>query len=101
MFQSDIFFSNRVNYDGTVIYINGCGSNDTPKRFAENMTVYQNVFHELTESMIEVYYYSRTTYYNIIENYGNTKLLVFILRVYKIFVINKIQYSIKDSYLCR
>jgi len=71
----------------SVFDINGLGSRNTPERFAENMTVYQNVFQELTESIIELNYYRITTYYNIIENYGNTILLVFILRVYKFFAI--------------
>jgi glycosyltransferase involved in cell wall biosynthesis len=51
-------------------------------------TMYQNVFHEMAETIIENYNYHKTIYYYIINNYGETKLLIFLLRVYN-FIISK------------
>jgi glycosyltransferase involved in cell wall biosynthesis len=48
--------------------------------------VYKNVFQELSETVIENHNYHKTTYYYIIKNYGNTKLLDFILRTYGFLV---------------
>jgi glycosyltransferase involved in cell wall biosynthesis len=70
-----------------VFDINGIGSKASPIRVTEHMIVLQNVFNELSDSIMELSEYRRTTYYNIIENYGDTHFLTFILRVYKLFII--------------
>ncbi|MDR0312086.1 MAG: glycosyltransferase [Treponema sp.] len=75
--------------------INGIGSQSTYERYAEMMTMHQNVFESLAETIIEINNYHNTTYRNIVENYGTSKLLVFFLKSYK-FIISK-TYKIKSS----
>ena len=67
----------------SIFDVNGIGSQESPERLAECMTVYQNVFHELTDTIIEAGKYHKTVYYDIVDKYGNSKLLTFLLRTYR------------------
>jgi len=87
------FFLNEMwQYKSTFSYIktnisvydiHGISSRDTSERYSEMLTVYQNVFYELTNTIIEVNKYHKITHRNVIEKYGNTNFLVFLLRIYK------------------
>jgi len=69
--------------------MNGISSINISDSRTEYMDVLKNVFQELSETIIEVYNYHETIYYDIIKNYDNSKLLVFILRTYR-FIMLKI-----------
>jgi len=58
-------------------------SNQNEKRNAEDFIVYHNVFGDFADIVIENIKFRYTTYYNIIANYGDTKLLTFLLRIYR------------------
>jgi len=79
-----IFYKIKTNI--TLFDVNGIGSQLTPEQFAEGITVYRNVFQELSDTIIEVTDYHKTVYYDIIKKYGSSKLLIFILRTYRFFV---------------
>jgi glycosyltransferase involved in cell wall biosynthesis len=55
-------------------------------RHSEIMTMHQNVFENLAETTIEINNYRNTVYRNIIENYGTVKLLVFLLKLYRLII---------------
>jgi len=76
----------KIKTNISVFDINGIGTQLSPERFAEGIIVYKNVFQELSEIIIELNKYYGSIYYNIIKNYGDTKLLVFWLRIYRFFV---------------
>jgi len=101
LYESWKYKSNFVHIKTSISIfdINGISSKDTPERKAENIAIIKNVFHELSEIIIELseitterMKYHDTLYYNIIKNYGDTKLLNFILRIYRFFIsrVNKI-----------
>lgn len=52
-------------------------------RYAEHLILYKNVFQELSDTIIEYKDYKRSAYFYIISNYGETKLLSLILKLYK------------------
>jgi glycosyltransferase involved in cell wall biosynthesis len=81
----------------SIFDMHGIGSQNAYKCRAEYMIAYKNVFQELSETIIEIYNYHETIYYNIIKNYGNTKLLVFLLRAYRFLFsrIYKLKYFLK------
>jgi glycosyltransferase involved in cell wall biosynthesis len=83
----------------SVFDIHGIGSQDTPEHLAEKSKVFQNVFNELSDILMEIHNYHKTTYYNIIKNYGNTNFLTFLLRSYKLLmiIINKITCLLKNN----
>jgi len=63
--------------------IHGIGSQDSIEKSIENTTILKNVFQELANIIIEYRDFRKTIYYNIITNLGNTKLLIYILRIYR------------------
>jgi glycosyltransferase involved in cell wall biosynthesis len=82
-----IFIHIKTNI--SIFDVHGIGSKHTPEHFAEKMTVIQNVFNELAELIIEINYYHNSAYHNIIEEIRDkTKLLFFLLRLYK-FIISR------------
>jgi glycosyltransferase involved in cell wall biosynthesis len=76
----------KINTNITFFDVNGIGSQLTPEQFAESIIVYRNVFQELSDTIIEATDYHKTVYYDIIKNYGSSKLLIFGLRTYRFFV---------------
>jgi glycosyltransferase involved in cell wall biosynthesis len=76
----------KIKTNITIFDIYGIGSQLTPEQFAESITIYRNVFQELSDIITEVIDYHKTVYYDIIKNYGSSKLLVFGLRTYRFFV---------------
>ena len=76
----------------SIFDVHGIGSQVSLERTNEDMTIFQNVFHELTDTIIEIRNYHRAIYYDIIKNYGNIHFFTFIVRIYKflIIIINKI-----------
>jgi glycosyltransferase involved in cell wall biosynthesis len=68
----------------------GIGSSNTAMRRLENKTVFKNVFPELSSSIIELRNYHESVYYDIIKNYGSTKILSFLLRLYR-FVVKQLK----------
>jgi glycosyltransferase involved in cell wall biosynthesis len=50
---------------------------------SERNKIYWNVFGDLAEIVIEIANYRSSLYVNIINNFGNTKILEFILRFYR------------------
>jgi glycosyltransferase involved in cell wall biosynthesis len=79
----------HLNTNISVFDMNGICSMNISECRAEYMEVCKNVFQELSEIIIEVYNYHETVYYDIIKNYENQKLLIFILRTYR-FIMSKI-----------
>jgi ribosomal protein S13 len=73
----------KIKTNISIFDVHGIGSQNTPEICAEGTIIHQNVFQELSETVMEISSYHRTIYYDIIKNYGNTKLLVFGLRVYR------------------
>jgi glycosyltransferase involved in cell wall biosynthesis len=67
----------------SVFDMHGIGSNDTPERSAENITIIQNVFNELAGLIIEYKNYHDSAYHKVIETINRTKILLFFLRLYK------------------
>jgi glycosyltransferase involved in cell wall biosynthesis len=65
----------------------GIGSIDSPEHRAENLTMYQNVFGELSESIIKYINYCNNPYWKIVETYGNTRLLNILLKSYRFLII--------------
>jgi alpha(1,3/1,4) fucosyltransferase len=66
--------------------INGISTLQKSKLSAEIITMLHIVFNELSEIIIEHKEYHNTLYYNIIKNYGDTRLLKFILRTYRFLI---------------
>jgi glycosyltransferase involved in cell wall biosynthesis len=90
----------RINTNISIFDANGIGSQNTPQIYAEGKILYQNVFQELSETILEFASYRRTIYYHIVRNYGNTRLLDFILKIYGFLIsrINKImRFLYKDT----
>jgi len=83
----------HLNTKISIFDINGIGSQYSSKHYAEIINMFHNVFHELSEPIIENYNYRLSIYYEIIKNYGNTKLLTFFFTLIKILfkVLNKIK----------
>jgi len=65
----------------------GIGSINSPEHRVENLTMYQNVFGELSESIIKYINYCNNPYWRIIETYGNTRLLNILLKSYRFLII--------------
>jgi glycosyltransferase involved in cell wall biosynthesis len=63
----------------------------------EKRIVFRNVFHEMAESIIELYNYRQSVYATIIGKYGNTKLLDFLLYIYSCY--RRISIKIKSYIL--
>jgi len=78
----------HINTNISVFDTNGIGSRYSLERFNENLTIFRNVFQELSEPIIDSYIYHRSIYFNIVKEYGETKLLNFLLRLYR-FIISK------------
>jgi glycosyltransferase involved in cell wall biosynthesis len=89
----------HINTNISVFDTNGIGSKYSPDRFNENLTIFRNVFRELSEPIVNSYIYQRTIYYNIVKDYGETKLLKFILKLYRFFIsrTNKISSLFKKT----
>jgi len=74
----------------SVYDVHGISTMDTTGFSKERITVIQNVFNELAGLIIEYINYCDSIYYKkIAENHNETKLLFFLLRLYK-FIITKI-----------
>ena len=71
----------------SIFDIHGIGSKNTPERYAENITVIQNVFNELSDIIAGFIYYK---YYvdnsKTIELQEKTKLLLFLIRLHNFFI---------------
>jgi glycosyltransferase involved in cell wall biosynthesis len=68
-----------------VFCMNGISSINYKKRATEDIQVLQNVFGELSESVIELRKYRESIYGNIIENWGNSPVLEYLLKAYRFF----------------
>jgi glycosyltransferase involved in cell wall biosynthesis len=89
----------KIDTNISIFDINGIGSRLSPEIFAESIICYKNVFQELSETIIEVTDYHRSVYYDIVKNFGDTKLLVLWLRIYRFFIsrIQRILNILKNS----
>jgi hypothetical protein len=83
-----IFFHIKNNI--SVFDTNGISSLPSEDRLKENKIMYVNVFQELSETIIEICKYHRTTYYDINKTFGHSKLIEFFLRSYR-FIIRHIR----------
>jgi glycosyltransferase involved in cell wall biosynthesis len=73
----------------SVYDINGISSQRSKEHHSEIVDMYQNIFPELSEVIIESYFYHQSVYYYIIKkNYGDFRLLIFLLRCY-IFIFSR------------
>jgi len=77
----------------SIFDIHGIGSLSSPEQLAEDIIVYNNIFQELSVTILEVIDYHRSIYYDF-KNYSNSKILLFILRVYK-FILRVCKFIIK------
>jgi glycosyltransferase involved in cell wall biosynthesis len=84
----------KIKTNISIFDINGIGSQLSPEVFKEVAICYKNVFQELSEPIIENFYYHKSIYYEIIVYFGNTKLLVLWLRIYR-FIISRIYKILK------
>jgi alpha(1,3/1,4) fucosyltransferase len=76
-----IFYHIKTNI--SIFDINGIGSKNTSERLAENLTIIQNVFNGLADIIIDYNYYKTSAYHDNIEAQEKTKLLLFLLKLYK------------------
>ncbi|MCL2295424.1 MAG: glycosyltransferase [Spirochaetes bacterium] len=67
----------------SVFDIDGLGSQHSVEQKMENISFFQNVFKDLSDTILEYQGYRRSAYGTIAEKYGNTKSLTFILKAYK------------------
>jgi glycosyltransferase involved in cell wall biosynthesis len=65
----------------------------------EIFIMYRNVFGDLSETLIELFYFRRCIYADIVERWGYSKILEFILKTYRYFIrrIKKIKHGIKKN----
>ena len=80
--------TSRIKTRISIYDINGISALNRSKLSAEMAAMFNNVFHELSESIIELKEYRKSFYYYIVKDYGSTKLLTFLLRLYR-FIISK------------
>jgi len=84
------YIFHHINTHISVFDIHGIGTKPSKERFIEDMSVFHNVFQELSSTIIEYREIKKTIYYNILKNNYDTKFLTFLLRVYrKIFKFGK------------
>lgn len=87
------FFHIKTNI--AIYDINGISSNFSYRHNKEDFIALKNVFNEFSDILIENYIYCNSVYYSIINNYGNSKILTLLLRIYRklayIFNSKKIQ----------
>jgi glycosyltransferase involved in cell wall biosynthesis len=74
----------HLNTGISIFDINGISSKKADILHQENSEVIKNVFGELSETITAFRYYHQSVYGDIIDRWGNTSLLDFILRVYKL-----------------
>ena len=68
----------------------GISSQNPTLRRSENEIVLRNVFHDFAELVIEYKKFRKSIYYNIIKEHADTKLLSYLLKVYrKLFKITR------------
>jgi glycosyltransferase involved in cell wall biosynthesis len=75
----------------SIFDINGISFNNTPERSAENITIIQNVFNELADLIIEYKYFHDSPYHTILETYNKTKLLFFLLKLYRFITFKSVK----------
>jgi glycosyltransferase involved in cell wall biosynthesis len=64
--------------------MDGISSQKNKEHLSERINMYKNIFPELSEIVIDSYFYCSSVYHDILEkNYGNIHLLVFLLRCYR------------------
>jgi glycosyltransferase involved in cell wall biosynthesis len=68
-----------------VFCMNGISSANNKKHMAEDVQVIRNVFGELSESIMELQKYRKSIYGDIIENWGNSPVLEYLLKTYRFF----------------
>jgi len=81
---------NKIKTNISVFDINGIGSRLSPEIYDERIICFNKIFHELSETMMDVADYYNSVYYSIINNYGYTKFLNLCLRIYK-FIVSRTQ----------
>jgi glycosyltransferase involved in cell wall biosynthesis len=77
-----IYLSTNIAFFDTL----GIGSRDIETRNKEDIIVFRNVFNNLAEPLIELRRYRGSIYADIINKWGNTRVLDFILAVYRFFI---------------
>jgi glycosyltransferase involved in cell wall biosynthesis len=75
----------HIDTNISIFDIYGIGSKNTPERSVENITIIQNVFNELSDLILEYKYFRDSSYHAILESCNETKLLLFLLRLYRFF----------------
>jgi len=94
---------NHIKTNIAIFDVNGIGSSETLERTKEALIVFKNVFNDnqLSETFFECYKlnleflkykkFKKTVYYDIINNFGDTRILNILLRIYRRFykLINK------------
>jgi glycosyltransferase involved in cell wall biosynthesis len=69
-----------------VFDIHGIGSQKTKARELEKTIIFKNVFGDLADTLVELHNYNKTPYGYILNRWGNTKVLDFMLRAYRFFM---------------
>jgi glycosyltransferase involved in cell wall biosynthesis len=89
LLQEMWIFKSSFSYIKTKIAIyerNGISSSNTLWRQKEEVMMYRTVFGDIAETIIELYKHRNTIYADILDHWGNTQILDFILKVYRFFI---------------
>jgi glycosyltransferase involved in cell wall biosynthesis len=74
----------HINTDISLYDMHGISTTDPRKRGdIEREMVYKSVFGELGNAIIDLYYFRRSAYGDIVKNYGLSKIFIFALKVYR------------------
>jgi glycosyltransferase involved in cell wall biosynthesis len=73
----------HIDTNIAVFDVNGIGLKGSELQKAEDDRVIKNVFNELADTIIEFRAYRLSPYGNIIDKWGTSKILEFVLKVYK------------------
>jgi glycosyltransferase involved in cell wall biosynthesis len=86
--ESWIYHSKFVHVSTNIAIVDTVGISNTDhlRVRAERLIVYKNVFGELADTIIENANYRETIYSDIIKHWGNSRLLDFILKVYRYII---------------
>ncbi|MDR0879030.1 MAG: glycosyltransferase [Treponema sp.] len=76
----------HINTDIVLYDLRGISTVHADKRENEKKLVFKDIFGDISPSICELYDYRTSIYGDIIEKYGNTKLLNFILKSYRYIV---------------
>jgi glycosyltransferase involved in cell wall biosynthesis len=78
-----------INTNIAIFNLDGISTNKSKDRKIEDERVLQNVFGDLSDSIIELWRYQNTSYADIIMRWGDSAILEFALRTYR-FIVKRI-----------